>query len=332
MRSNRAALAVVVTLIAAALAGPGPAGAQRPGSAPRIGALYAGTVVTAAQFNDAFTRGLRELGYVEGQNIVIERRYADGRRERITELAAELVRMKVDVIATGTDSTIAAVKQQTRTIPIVMIAASDPVGTGFVSSLARPGGNLTGTSRMSTELSAKRLELLREALPHLSRVAVMWNPDVRGAVLDFKELEAPARSMGLRLQSVEVTQAEDLARALDSIVEARAEALVVVTPNPVTFANQRQIASFAQRHRLPSIYGVHEYAESGGLISYGASVQASYHRAAFYIDRILKGARPGDLPVEQPTTIELVVNLKTAKAIGLTIPPSLLRRADRVIQ
>ena len=262
----------------------------------------------------------------------MERRYAEGRVERVGEMAAELVRMKVDVIVASTDPAIAAVKRQTPSIPIVMVNASDPVGTGFVASLARPGRNITGTSTMSPELSAKRLELLREAVPQLSRVAVVWNPDVRGALLDFKELEGPARSLRLRLQSVEVSHADDLARAFSAITEARAEAMIVITPNAATFANRGRLLTFAQKNRVPCMYGQLDYVDGGGLMAYGVARGEAWRRAATYVDKIVKGAKPSDLPVEQPTKFELVINLKAAKAIGLTIPPSLLRRADRVIQ
>jgi ABC-type uncharacterized transport system substrate-binding protein len=327
---RRAPLVVLVAIIAGMLP-PCGAGGQQPAKVPRVGILFAGTPTAAAQFNEAFTQGLTERGYVEGRSIIVERRYAGGSGDRINEIAAELVRTSMDVIVTPTDPTIAAVKRQTQSIPIVMVAASDPVGTGFVASLARPGANVTGMSWMAPETSAKRLELLREAVPQLSRVAVIWNPDVRGALLDFKQLEEPARSMGVQLQSIEVSRADDLARGFSAIIDARAEALMVLSPNPVTFANHGQLVSFAQRHRLPSIYGVHEYVDGGGLMAYGASVRAAYRRAAYFVDRILKGTRPGDLPVEQPTTFELVINAKTAKALGMTIPPSLLSRADRVI-
>ena len=332
MISHRAALALLVTIVAGVLASPCAAPGQQAAKAPRVGVLFAGTPTTAAPFNEALTEGLRERGYVEGRNIIVERRYGGGHSDRITAMAAELVRMRVELIVTGTDTAIAAVKRQTQTIPVVMAGASDPVGTGFVASLARPGGNITGTSRMSPETSGKRLELLREAVPRLSRVAVIWNPDVRGAVLDFKELEEPARAMRVQLQSVEVSRADDLAGAFSAVVDARAEALVVITPNPVTFTSQEQVVSFARRHRLPSIYGVEEYADAGGLMTYGASIRGAYRRGAFFVDRILKGARPSDLPVEQPTQFELIINLKTAKALGLAIPPSLLSRADRVIE
>jgi putative ABC transport system substrate-binding protein len=251
--------------------------------------------------------------------------------ERISELAAELVRLKVDVIVTATDAAIAAVKQQTQTIPIVMVNSADPVGTGFVASLAQPSGNVTGITSISPELSAKRLELLKEVVPGLSRVAIMWNPDVRGAVLDYKETDSATRSLRLQLQSVEVSRADDFERAFSALTTARAEALIVV-PFPVAFTNRSQIASLAQKNRLPSMYGQREYADAGGLMAYGPNNAEQWRRAATYVDKILKGAKPGDLPIEQPTKFELVINLKTAKALGLTIPPSLLRRADEVIQ
>lgn len=303
-----------------------------PPNVPRIGVLFGINPTAAAPFTEAFKQGLREHGYVEGQNVILERRFGEGRLERLPEIAAELVRMKVDVIVTATDPAIAAVKRHTQSIPIVMVGASDPVGIGFVASLARPGGNITGLSMMSPELGGKRLELLRETVPQLSRVAVIWNPNARGAVLDYKELEGPARSLRLQLQSVEVSHVDDLARAFSAITAARAQAVMVISPDPVSFASRGQIASFAQKNRLPSMYGIAEYVESGGLMAYGASSGERWRRAAAYVDKILKGANPGDLPVEQPTKFDLVVSLKAAKAIGLTLPPSLLRRAERVIQ
>jgi ABC-type uncharacterized transport system substrate-binding protein len=238
----------------------------------------------------------------------------------------------VDVIVTATDAATAAVKRETQTIPIVMTISNDPVGAGFVASLARPGGNVTGFSQLSPELSGKRLELLREAVPGLSRVALLWNPDVRGAVLDYKESEGAARSLRLELQSVEVSRAEDLDRAFSIVTNQRAQALVLAAVNPVAFAKRGQIASFAQKNRLPSMYATKEYVDAGGLMSYGPSDPDTLRRAAIYVDKILKGAKPGDLPVEQPTKFELVINLKTAKALGLTIPQSLLVRADEIIQ
>ncbi|HEU5155108.1 MAG TPA: ABC transporter substrate-binding protein, partial [Gemmatimonadales bacterium] len=271
-------------------------------------------------------------GYVEGKMFVLELRYGEARAERLPELARELMGLKMDVIvAGGADTATAAVKRESQTIPIVMVNTTDPVGTGFVASLARPGGNITGLSNISSELSGKRLELLRETVPGLSRVAVLWNPDVRGAVLDYKGTESAAHSLRMELQSVEVSRAEDLDRAFSAVTSQRAQA-VVVLPNPVGFANRPQIASFAQRNRLPSMYPQREYVDAGGLISYGPSLSDLFRRAANYVDKILKGAKPGELPVEQPTKFELVINLKTARALGLTLPPSLLRRADQVIQ
>jgi putative ABC transport system substrate-binding protein len=281
---------------------------------------------------EAFKQGLRELGWVEGKSFVLEARYSEGKVERLPELARELVALKMDVIVTPADLGIAAVKRETQTIPIVMALSSDPVGAGFVASLARPGGNITGLSNISPELSGKRLELLREAVPGFSRVALLWNPDVRGAVLDYKEAASAARSLRVEIQSVEASRAEDLDRAFSTITSWRAQALMLPGVNPVGFANRARIVSFAQRNRLPSMFPTKEYVDSGGLMSYGPSLVDLLRRAAGYVDKILKGAKPADLPVQQPTKFELVINLKTAKALGLTLPQSLLRRADEVIQ
>jgi ABC-type uncharacterized transport system substrate-binding protein len=299
---------------------------------PKIGILQVGTAAATQHFFEAFKQGMRERGYVEGQHVVFERRSGENRRERTSDGAAELVRMKVDVIVTSTDEGIAAVKQQTQTIPIVMANSTDPVGTGFVASLARPGGNITGHSSMSPELSGKRLELLREVVPGLSRVAILWNPEIRGAVLDYKETEGAARSLHLQLQSVEVSRADDLDRAFSTVTTGRAQALIVPAVNPVAFANRSQIVRLAQRNRLPSIYGVRDFADAGGLMAYGPNAADLWRRAATYVDKILKGAKPADLPVQQPTKFELVINLKTAKALGLTIPQSVLGQADHVIE
>jgi putative ABC transport system substrate-binding protein len=308
------------------------AGAQQAARLPRIGVLFASTPAATSHLLDGLRQGLREHGYVEGQHIILERRYGQAGAERMSDVAAELVRLKVDVLVAATDPATAALRQQTQTIPIVMANGTDPVGTGFVASLARPGGNVTGLSALSPELSGKRLGLLREVVPGLSRVAIIWNPDVRGALFDYKETEAAARSTRLQLQSVEVSRSEDLDRAFSAVTNQRAQALIVQTPNPVLFANRSQIASFAQRTRLPSMYGQKEFADAGGLITYGPNTADLWRRAATYVDKILKGAKPADLPVEQPTTFELVINLKTAKALGLTIPQTLLGRADRVIE
>ena len=299
--------------------------------APLIGVLHPSTAASTSHHVEAFKQGLRERGYVEGQNIVVERRFGDGKTERIAEFAAELVRMKVDVIMTTTDGGITAVRQQTETIPIVMASSTDPVGTGFVASLARPGGSITGLTVMSAELAAKRLELLKDVVPGLSRVAMMWNPDIRGAVLVYKETESAARSLRLQLQSVEVSRADDFDRAFAALTAARAEALMIVG-STLAFTNRDQLASLALKHRLPSMGAQREHAEAGSLIAYGPSLADGWRRAATYVDKILKGAKPGELPVEQPTKFELVLNTKTAKALRLTIPPPLLQRADEVIQ
>jgi putative tryptophan/tyrosine transport system substrate-binding protein len=325
--------ALVIAFFLLAVAGAGfPAAAQQTPKIPKIGLLFGSTPAAVAQFVEAFKQGLRELGYVEGKTFVLEHRYGEGKPERLPELARELVGLKVDVILAGGDISIAAVKRETRTIPIVMTFSSDPVGAGFVASLARPGGNVTGLSTVSADLSGKRLELLREAVPGLSRVAFLWNPDLRGHLFEYKETEAAARSLRLELQSVEVSSAADLDRAFSAVTSQRAQALLFPPVNPVTVSNRGQIARFAQKNRLPSMYGIREYVEAGGLMSYGASVPDTFRRAATYVDKILKGAKPADLPVEQPTKFELVINLKTAKAIGLTMPPALLQRADQVIQ
>jgi putative ABC transport system substrate-binding protein len=309
-----------------------PANAQQPKKIARIGYVFGSTPAATAQNIEAFRQGLRELGYVEGKTFVLEIRYGEGRAERIPELARELVGLKLDVIVTPTDVAIAAVKRETQTIPIVMANSSDPVGTGFVASLARPGGNITGLSNMSPDLSGKRLELLKEVVPGLSRVAFLWNPDVRGNLLDYKETEGAASSLRVQLQSVEVVRAEDLDRAFSAVTKGRAQALIMPAASPVGFTNRGQIASFAERNRLPSMYGLREYVDSGGLMSYGPSLPDMHRRAATYVDKILKGTKPADLPVEQPRKFELVINLKAAKQIGLTIPPNVLARADTVIR
>jgi ABC-type uncharacterized transport system substrate-binding protein len=303
--------------------------AQQP---KKIAYLLASTPAAAAQNIEAFRQGMRELGHVEGKTFVLELRYGEARAERFPEIARELVGLKLDMIVAATDVAIAAVKRETQTIPIVMAISSDPVGTGFVASLARPGGNVTGNSTISPELSGKRLELLREVVPGLSRVAFLWNPDLRGAVLDYNQTEGAAGSVGLQLQSVEVVRAEDFDRAFAAVTKARAQALIVPGVNPVAFANRSQIASFAQTNRLPSMYGQREFVDAGGLMSYGHSAPDMFRRAATYVDKILKGTKPVDLPVEQPRKFELVINFKAAKQIGITVPQSVLYRADTVIK
>jgi putative ABC transport system substrate-binding protein len=308
-----------------------PASAQPAARVPRIGVLSPGALATSSQLDEAFTLGLRAHGYVEGQNVVVERRFAEARADRMSEISAELVRLKMDVIVTSTDVAIAAVKRQTQTIPIVMANSTDPVGTGFVASLARPGGNVTGLTGISPELSAKRLGLLKEVVPGLSQAAIMWNPDDRGAVLDYKEAESAARSLRLQLQSVEVSRADDFDRAFSALSTGRTEALIVIG-SALAFTNRGQIVSLAQKNRLPTMYGQRVYVDAGGLIAYGPDLADAWRRAATYVDKILKGAGPGELPVQQATKFELVINLKTAKDLGLTIPQSVLARADEVIQ
>jgi putative tryptophan/tyrosine transport system substrate-binding protein len=327
---QRIGLAVVLTLslISAPLAVDG----QQATKLAKIGLLSVTTPAVLAPEIEAFRQALRELGYVEGTTFVLEVRYGEGRAERLSALAQELVGLKVSVIVATSDVVIAALTRETQTIPIVMTISTDPVGTGFVKSLARPGTNVTGLSNISPELSAKRLELLREAVPGLSRVAVLWNPDIRGAVFDYKETVGAARLMGLELQSVEVSRAEDLDRAFSAITRQRAQALVLPGANPVAFMNRGKIATFAQRSRLPSMYPTREYVPAGGLMSYGPSLPDLYRHASVYVDKILKGAKPGDLPIEQPTKFELVFNMKTAKALGLTIPQTLILQATEVIE
>ena len=328
---NSRTLFGLVLLLAIAAVGP-PSDAQPAARIPKIAFLGGTTQVEITHLIAAFKQGLRELGYVEGKTVLLEVRLAEGTVERFPQLARELVTLKPDVIVTTSDVAIASVRRETQTIPIVMVVSSDPAGAGFVVSLARPGGTVTGLSALSPETSGKRLELLREVVPGLSRVALLWNPDSRGNLLDYKETEAAARSLHVELQSVELFRGEDLDRAFSTVTKGRAQALIVPVGNPITVARRDKVANFAQRSRLPSIYGVREYVDAGGLMAYGPSTADLFRRAATYVDKILKGAKPADLPVEQPTKFELVINLKTAKALGLTISPSLLQRADHVIQ
>ncbi len=329
-RFSRLNRAVVLALILFGL--PVNVDAQPAPKVTKIGLLTPSSPAGSGHLVEAFRQGLRELGHVEGKTLIVEARYGDGRTQRLPELARELVGLKPDVIVTSTDVATASVKRATRTIPIVMAVSTDPVATGFVASLTRPGGNITGLSNISAALSGKRLELLREAVPVLSRVAVLWNPDVRGALLDYKETEEVARSLRLELYSLEVSTAEDLDRAFSAMTSQRAQAFIVTGANVITFGRRADIARFAQSSRLPAMYPAKEYVDAGGLMSYGPSVPALFRRAAVYVDKILKGAKPADLPVEQPTKFEFVINLKSAKALGLAISPSVLLRADHVIE
>jgi putative ABC transport system substrate-binding protein len=278
---------------------------------------------------EAFRRGLRELGYVEGQNLVIEYRSADGRNERFVELAATLVRANVDVIVTRGTPAVLAAKNATTTIPIVMAAVGDPLGTGAVAGLARPGGNVTGLSGFVTDLQAKRVEILKELVPRVARMAVLLNASSPLAPDLWQEIAGAARSQSIQAERLDARSPEDLERALDTVIKLRVDALFVAQD---LIPNRRRIPAFAAKHRLPAIYISRALIDAGGLISYGVHHPDLYRRAAVYIDKILKGAKPADLPVEQPTKFELVINLKTAKALGLTIPQTLLLRADQVIQ
>jgi len=303
------------------------------GKVPRIGFLVAASTSDSAyaRLIEAFRQGLRDLGHVEGRNIVIEYRYAGEKYERLPALAAELVRLRVDVIVShGTPGPLAA-KQATSAIPIVMTSAGHPVASGLVSSLARPGGNVTGLSLMVPELGGKRLQLLKEIIPGLSRVAVLWNAANPYASLVVRETEATATTLGVQLQSLVVRGPDDFAGALAAATTGRAGALTVAE-DPLTITKRTQIVDFAAKSRLPAIYGVKEFVDAGGLMSYGVNLADLWRRAATYVDKILKGAKPADLPVQQPTKFEFVINLKTAKALGLTIPQSVLLRADEVIQ
>ncbi|HWO90977.1 MAG TPA: ABC transporter substrate-binding protein [Methylomirabilota bacterium] len=305
--------------------------AQQTGKVYRIGMLETTSPALNAANLDAFRRGLRELGYVEGQNFTIEYRSADGRSERFPDLAAELVRLKVDVILTRGTPAVMAAKNATATIPVVMAASGDPVLSGVVSSLARPGGNVTGLSAIVVQIVGKRLELIREVVPGVSRVAALFNMSNPNDALQWKETESAGPSLRVQVQLLDVRKPGDLAGAFDAAVKQRAGALVVGL-DALTWANHRPIVDLAAKHRLPAMYGGREFVDAGGLIAYGVSYPHLYHRAATYVDKILKGAKPADLPVEQPTRLELVINLKTAKALGLAIPPSLVQRADEVIQ
>jgi ABC-type uncharacterized transport system substrate-binding protein len=329
MRIIRAALGVVLALglLAAPLAGEG----QPTGKVYRIGVLINSSASVYAKRTEALRQGLRDLGYVEGTNIALEYRWSEGNQDRLPELARELVRGKVDVIVTHSAGGLAA-KRATTTIPIVMATSLDPIGTGLVASVARPGGNVTGLSRIVTEgFAGKWLQLLKDAVPKLARVAVLWNRANPGVASQVHDIEAAARTLGVRLQLLEFRGADQVESALTAMATPRPDGLIV----PADAASNQQrarIIAFAAKNRLPTIYPAREIVEVGGLMTYAPSQIDSWRRAADYVDKILKGAKPADLPMEQPTTFELVINLTTAKALGLTIPPLLLGRADEVIQ
>ena len=305
---------------------------QQPNKVARIGFLAAPSRTGMSHLTEAFLQGLREVGYVEGKNIAIEYRWADGKFERLPELAAELVRLKVDVIVAAVTQASLAAKNATGAIPIVMVAVANPVDSGLIASLARPGANLTGTSVMNDEVVGKQLELLKEALPAISRVGAMWNPaNPVFQKLQLRAVEATARALNVSLQKLEARDQDEIERAFKAIAKERTRALHVL-PDPVFTAHRRMIADLALKLHLPAVSGAKESAEAGLLMSYGPSFPESYRRAAIYVDKILKGAKPADIPIERSTKFEFVINLSTAKQIGVTLPQSLLYRADKVIR
>ena len=308
-----------------------PIAAQQPTKVPRIGFLGASSASVLAARIEAFRQGLRELGYVEGKNIVIEWRSAEGKLDRLPALAAELVRLKVDVIVTTGPAPTRPAKEATSTIPIVMAFDNDPVGNGFVASLARPGGNITGLSTHAPEISGKQLEVLKEIVPRLSRVAVLGSSTTPGNAQSLKETELAAGAFGVKVQYLDVRDPKDIDTAFRATGKGRADAILVLT-SPVFNPYRTEIADLAVKNRLPAIYSTPEFVEDGGLMTYGVSLTDLYRRAATYVDKILKCAKPVDLPVEQPTKFEFIINLKAAKQIGVTIPPNVLARADKVIR
>ncbi|MDP2605540.1 MAG: ABC transporter substrate-binding protein [Deltaproteobacteria bacterium] len=328
MRKKVFCLALSAMLFALCLS----AEAQQPTKIPRIGWLTGSSLSANSARREAFRQGLRELGYIEGKNIVIEWRSAEEKLDRLPALAAELVRLKVDVIVTGGAIVTRAAKEATVTIPIVMTQDVDPVGTGFVASLARPGGNITGLSRLAPELSGKQPELLKETVPKLSRVAVFGTSTQPGSAQMLREVELAAKAFGVKLQYLDVLSPKDIETAFRAAGKGRAEAVLFLVSGGVASAHRTQIAELAVKSRLPVIYPQSNYVEDGGLMTYGVSINDLDRRAATYVDKILKGRTPADLPVEQPMKFEFIVNLKAAKQIGLTIPPNVLVRADKVIR
>ena len=326
--ASRLAIGVIPLLLAAPIA----ADAQPRAKVYRIGYIQTATVEEQEHLTKALEEALRELGYVEGRNVVFERRFAGGKQERLPDLAAELVRLNVDLIVTGANPVIAAVKQATATIPVVMATSRDPVGSGFIASLARPGGNITGmTGDPTPEIQGKRLELLKEAVPRATRLALLWNPLPPGAETYRKEVEHAARKLGVSLRAVEARGRNEFEGAFAAMAREGADA-VVVLPDPVFFTARKQVVELATKYRLPAVYHAREVVEIRGLMSYGVSLADQFRRATVYVDKILKGAKPGELPVEQAAKFELVINLKTARALGITIPSSLRLRADHIIE
>jgi len=319
-----------IALLGGAAAWPVAARAQQPGKLRTIGFLGQSTRSAASEWVAAFVQRLRELGWMEGRTITIEYRWSEGREERFAEIAAELVRLKVDVILTSGTPEVLAAKQATSVIPIVFATAGDPVGNGLIASLARPGGNVTGMSLQSNDTAGKRLELLREVVPSLRRLAILANVGNPFSVLELGEAQAAARALGLEVDTLEIRRPEDIAPAFEAL-KGRAQALYVCADGLVN-ANRIRINTLALSVRLPTIHGYRDYVEAGGLMSYGANLPDLFRRSADYVDKILRGAKPADIPVEQPTKFDLVINLTTAKALGLDVPSSLLARADEVIE
>jgi ABC-type uncharacterized transport system substrate-binding protein len=320
----------IASVVGAVLAAPLTAGAQQGGKVYRVGFLWDSPAVFPDAI-DAFRQGLRDLGYVEGRTIVIEYRWTDGKPERMRELAEELVRLKVDVIVAPSSVYTAAAKRATSTIPIIFMSHADPIGSGHVASLARPGGNVTGLSIMMTETNVKGLELLKAAVPGLSRVAIIWDPATPSHGPGLKAVEAAGPTLGLRIQSVAVSSATEFDSAFSAISRERADAVLVLS-TPIFIAGAKRLADLAITHRLPSLFGPRHHVEAGGLMSFGPDRSDLYRRGATFVDKILKGAKPADLPVQQPTKFELVINMKTAKTLGLTIPQSVRARADQIIE
>jgi putative tryptophan/tyrosine transport system substrate-binding protein len=321
----------IVTLLGGAAIWPMAATAQQLRKTPRIGVLLAGTPASFSTRAKAFLEGLRDHGYVEGRTIAIEWRWAQDKAERLPELAAELVGLNVDALVTGGTPAAKALKSATRTIPIVMAIIGDPVAAGLVDSIARPGGNATGFSIVAPDLSGKRLQLLKEIIPGISSVAVMSNVANPQSQIELNEMQIGARTLGLRLQSIQISAEASLENAFERGTSARVQALIVLT-DAVLYSQRGRIVALAAANRLPAMYFFREFVQEGGLMSYAPSDTDLFRRAATYVDKVLKGTNPGDLPVEQPTKFELVINLKTAKALGLDVPPTLLARADEVIE
>jgi len=305
--------------------------AQQPMKAPRVGLLLQGTSTSLMTRLEAFQQGLRERGYVEGKNIALEQRFDDDREERLPALAADLIRLRVDIIVAAATPAVKAAKQATATIPIIIVHSADPVALGLVASLARPGGNVTGLSSASPDYSGKQLELLKEAVPKLSRIAILWNAANPGTAIAFREMQDAVRVLKLSVQSLEVRRSEDLAPAFKNVPKQRGMGLVTLL-DPLVVSQRARIVELASESRLPAIYPTKEFVEAGGLMSFGADLTDSYRRAAIFVDKILKGAKPAELPIEYPTKFIFTVNLKTAKQIGLVMPPKMLAMADKVIR